>query len=186
VTNQFTVFYLDYPGWLGKRLLKVYAAGLVNPLARGVVQTGKVQVSETQDDGSIIWRTTREGSKQNLGWYTGFTIGLVKKSGDWAVDLNYQWVQAQAVAQSDSSGIGRGNAAGSGFYTVNRNGSGGPTTKTNAFSSNNFKGFQIEALYAFTDNLTLQQVFQRSWTLNRNIGQNGDYKQYEIEFIYAF
>jgi hypothetical protein len=186
LTNQYTFFYQDYPGWLGKRLLKIYVAGLINPLAVGVVQTGLVQQAETQPDGTVKWITVKEGKKENLGWYAGATIGLVKKAGDWAIDANYQWVQAQAVAQSDSSGIGRGNAASSGFYTVNQNGSGAFTTQSNAFGSNNFKGFQVEALYAFTDNLTVQQIFQMSWTLNRNIGPNGDYKLYEAEFIYAF
>ncbi len=186
LTNQYTIFYQDYPTWLGKRLIKIYAAGLINPLARGVAQTGQVQDAETQPDGQVIWKTVKKGSKQNLGWYAGGTIGLVKKAGDWAVDANYQWVQAQAVAQGDSTGIGTGNAAGRGFYTVNQNGTGGPTTQATAYSTNNFKGFQVEALYAFTDNLTVQQVLQMSWTLNQNIGQNRDYKQYEVEFIYAF
>jgi hypothetical protein len=186
LTNQYTIFYQDYPSWLGRRLLKVYAAGLINPLAKGVIQTGKIQKLVMKSNGDVAWKTTKEGKKENLGWYAGVTIGLVKKIGDWAVDFNYQWVQTQAVAQGDSTGIGRGNALGSGFYTINQNGSGGPTTQATAFSSNNFKGFQIEALYAFTNNLTVQQTVQMGKTLNRNIGPNGDYKQYEIEFIYAF
>jgi len=186
LTNQYIIFYQDYPSYLGKRLLKVYAAGLINPLAEGVPQTGKTMIEETLADGTVVWKVDKKGKKENLGWYAGATVGLVKKAGDWSVDANYQWIQEQAVAQGDSTGIGRGNAAGTGFYTANQNGSGGPTTRATAFSSNNFKGFQVEALYAFTDNLTLQQTIQMSWTLNKKLGPDDDYKQYEIEFIYAF
>jgi len=86
----------------------------------------------------------------------------------------------------DASGIGHGNAAGSGFFTTKANGSGAITTQANALSPFNYQGFQIETLYGFTNNLTLQQSYQMSWTLDKNIGPNIQYKQYEIEFIYAF
>lgn len=166
LVNQYTIFYQTYPNWLGKRLFKVYAAGLINVLAKGIPQTN--------------------GTKQNLGGYAGVSIGLVKKAGDWAVDANYQIAQAQVAPPQDATCIGRGNAAGAGWFTTNENGSGKITTSANAYSPYNFQGFQIEALYGFTNNLTLQQNFQMSWTLNKNIGPNDIYKQYEIEFIYAF
>ena len=166
LVNQFQTYYQFYPEWIGKRFIRVYAAGLINALAQKVVQTGF--------------------TKQNLGWYAGVTFGVVKKAGDWSVDANYQWVQAQAIPDSDVSGIGRGNAAGAGLYTTDIGGGGVATTQQNATGNCNYKGFEIEALYAFTDNLTVLQNLKMSNTLNTNIGPNLKYKQWELEFIYAF
>lgn len=168
LVSQLLPSYQFYPEWIGKRMIKFYAAGLVNHLASGVPQT--------------------HGLKQNWAWYAGLSIGLVKKQYDWAIDANYQWVQAQAVPEFDSNGIGRGNTAGVGFYTVNLDGNpaSGATTSSTAVGGNNFKGFEIEGLYALTDNLTVLQNFKYSNTLNKSIGPNIRYKQYELEFIYAF
>jgi hypothetical protein len=168
LVSQFLTSYQFYPEWIGKRLIKFYGAGLCNHIADGVPQT--------------------HGRRQNLGWYAGVSIGLVKKQFDWAIDANYQWAQAQVVPEFDTSGIGRGNAAGVGFYTLNADGNplSGITTAETAVGSCNYKGFEIEALYAFTDNLTVLQNFKYSNTLNKNIGPNINYKQYEMEFIYAF
>lgn len=168
LVSQFLASYQFYPEWLGKKLIKFYGAGLCNHLASGVEQT--------------------HGIRQNWGWYAGLSIGLVKKQYDWALDANYQWVEAQTIPDFDVNGIGRGNAAGVGFYTVNADGnpSSGATTRATAVGGCNYKGFEIEALYAFTDNLTLQQNFKFSTTLNKTIGPNIRYKQYEAEFIYAF
>ncbi len=168
VVSQFLSSYQMYPGWLGNRLIKFYAAGLCNHLAGGVAQTNY--------------------TKQNFGWYAGMSLGLVKKQYDWAIDMNYQWLQAQAVPSFDVAGIGRGNAADVGFYTNANDGdpTSGATTNKTAVGSGNYKGFELEALYAFTDNITIQQNYKMSWTLNKNIGPNLTYKQYEIEFIYGF
>ena len=125
-------------------------------------------------------------SKQNLGAYIGFSIGIAKKKGDWAIDANYQWVQQQAVPDFDSLWIGRGNTAKVGTYTNNTNGKGGSTTQETAVGNTNFRGFEVEGLYALTDNLVIQQNFKYSNTLNQNIGPNINYAQYEVEFIYAF
>ena len=165
LVNQLLFSYQFYPKWNNGRLVKPYIAGLINPLAQDVVQTGF--------------------TRQNLAWYAGVSIGVVKKAGDWAVDANYQWVQAQTVPDIDTSGIGRGNVSGVGFYT-SESGGGTATTQATAVGGCNYKGFEIEALYAFTDNLTVLQNFKYSGTLNTNIGPNLKYKQWEMEFIYAF
>lgn len=168
LVSQFLTSYQFYPEWMGKKLVKFYAAGLCNHLAHGVDQT--------------------HGKMQRYAWYAGLSLGLVKKQYDWAIDANYQWTQAQSVPEFDCSGIGRGNAAGVGFYTNNSDGNpeSGATTWETAVGSTNYKGFEIEALYAFTDNLTVLQNFRYSTTLNKNIGPNLRYKQYEMELIYAF
>ena len=154
-----------YPEWLGKRYIKFYTAGLINALAQDVVQTGY--------------------TKQRFGWYAGMSIGVVKKARDWAVDVNYQWIQAQTIPDIDASGIGRGNAAGVGFYSNPISG-GAPTTQKTAVGNGNYHGFEIEALYAFTDNVTLLQNLKYSNTLDTKIGPDLKYKQWEVEFIYAF
>lgn len=166
LVNQLLVSYQYYPEWIGKRLVKFYGAALINPLAQKVVQTNL--------------------TKQNVGWYAGLSIGLVRKAGDFAIDANYQWVQAQTVPDFDAGGIGRGNAQGVGFYTAGSDGSAPETNQATAVGGNNFKGFEIDVLYALTNNLTIEQNFKWSWTLDTNIGPNLHYKQWELEFIYAF
>lgn len=166
IVNQVLASYQFYPEWIGKRLIKFYGAGLYNPIAERVEQTGY--------------------TKQNWAWYAGVSIGVVKKAYDFAIDANYQWVQAQAIPDGDASGIGRGNTAGVGFYTTGISGAGSPTTQATAVGNGNFKGFEVEILYAFTDNITVLQNFKYSNTLDLAIGPDLKYKQWEMEFIYAF
>lgn len=168
LVSQFVASYQCYPEWIGKKLIKLYGAGLCNHLAGGIPLTN--------------------GKRENWGWYAGVSIGLIKKQYDWALDVNYQWVQAQSIPEFDTSGIGRGNAAGVGLYTLNRNGDpkSGATTSETAVGGTNYKGFEIEAMYAFTDNLSILQNLKYTTTLDKSIGPNIIYKQYEIEFIYAF
>lgn len=168
LVSQLLMYYQYYPEWIGKKLIKFYGAGLCNHLASGVPQT--------------------HNQRQNYGWYAGVSIGLVKKQYDWAIDANYQWVQAQVVPEFDSNGIGRGNGAGVGFYSLNIDGNpeSGATTSATAVGGGNFKGFELEALYALTDNITVLQNFRYSNNLYKTIGPDLKYKQYEMEFIYAF
>jgi hypothetical protein len=173
LVSQFLASYQFFPEWIGKRLIKFYGAALLNHLAE----------SDPLAKAGVVGQGI---GKQNWGWYAGMSIGLVKKQGDWAVDANFQWVEAQVIPEFDNNGIGRGNSANSGFYTVHSDGSGGPTTKATATGNTNYYGFQVEGLYAFTDNLTIQQNFNWSWTLDTHLGPNIIYKQYEMEFIYAF
>ncbi|MBI3508289.1 MAG: hypothetical protein HY069_01450 [Chlamydiia bacterium] len=165
--SQLQAQYLMYPQWLGNRLIKMYAAALTNHLASGLPIT--------------------RGERESWGGYAGVSIGVTKKKGDWSLDVNYQIVQAQAVPEFDANGIGRGNALGLGFYTQYNDGSGViNTSPTQPVGATNFQGFALNSLYAVTDNLTVQQSYQMSWTLNQNIGPNLNYKQYELELIYAF
>jgi len=185
LVSQIVAYYQFYPQWIGKKLIKCYAAGLMNHLAVG----SKIVGQHPAGNQSITIPTEiipTGGEKANLAWYAGVSIGLVKKQGDWAIDANYQWVQAQAYPDFDNLGIGRGNAASVGLYTVNADGTGGATTRQTAVGNTNFKGFEIEGLYAITNNLVVQQNFKFSNTLNTNIGPDEKFRQYEIEFIYAF
>lgn len=148
------------------KLLKVYLAGLYNHKAK------KLPISNNK--------------RANYGWYIGVSLGRLKRRGDFAVDVNYQVLAAQAVPDFDAWGIGRGNAAGIGFYSEDPYGEGPVNTRQTAVGSGNFRGWEIEVLYAITDNLTMLNNFQTSKTLNHAIGPDMKFMQYEIEFIYAF
>ena len=182
LVSQLLSYYQFYPEWIGKKLVKFYAAGLINHLA-----ISSKFVNNIEDSASVPTQIIPTGGrKANLAWYAGVSIGLVKKQGDWAIDANYQWVQTQAYPSFDNLGIGLGGAAGTGTYTRNADGTGGGTTQSNTAGNTNFKGFEVEGLYAITNNLTVQQTFRYSDTLNTNIGEDRKYRQYEMEFIYAF
>ncbi|MGD2168965.1 MAG: hypothetical protein PVI40_01825 [Chlamydiota bacterium] len=165
MVTQFLLAYQYMSSYFNK-FFKFYAAGLINTAA------DRLPVTNNQ--------------KANLGWYAGMSVGVVRKKYDWALDANFQWLEAQAVPDFDSIGIGRGNAQRVGLYTTNINGSGAPTTSATAVGSGNYYGFEIDLLYAITDNLTLEQNFKLSNTLDKDIGPNLQYRQYEAEFIYAF
>lgn len=174
LVSQLLVYYQLYPEWIGKKLIKIYAAGLINHLALPSKIVSGTQLIPTG------------GKRENWGAYVGVSIGIAKKQGDWAVDANYQWVQAQAVPDFDVLGISRGNVQKVGTYTQNINGSGGVVSQAASVGNGNYQGFELEGLYAITDNLVVQQNFKYAFTLNKNIGPDIVYKQYEMEFIYAF
>ena len=122
---------------------------------------------------------------KNKGAYVGFNVGLLRKKGDFAFDTNVQYVEAQAVPDFDSIGIGIGNADNAGLYTTNINGTGAPTTNANAVGSGNFIGWQYEFQYLFTEHLTVSQSLKISKSLH-DLQTQYSYKQYKIEFIYAW
>lgn len=172
VVQQFLLFYQLNPQWMNKKLIKFYAAGLSNLIADNLVLFNPT-TNQNQNFG-----------RQNWGWYAGVSLGQVKKQSDWAIDMNFQWVQAQTVPSFDFLGIGRGNAANVGLYATSKDGP--KTTTQTAVGPCNYYGFDIDLLYAFTDNLTIEENFKWSRTLNTDIGPNLQYQQFEIEFIYAF
>ena len=149
------------------KVVTLYGAGLVNTLARGTTVTG--------------------GSKERWAWYAGFSVGELRKQWDWAFDLNYQWVQTQAIPDFDGSGVGRGNAQGIGLYSEKKMGKEGKLDKKSEVAgAGNYRGVAIEFIYLLTNNITVYQAWRQSVPQNRNIGEKFSYKQYEIELIYAF
>lgn len=125
--------------------------------------------------------------KLNMGGYAGVTIGQLRKMGDWSFDANYQALQSQAVPDFDMAGIGLGNSSDSGFYNTKLDGKGSAVTSPkDAAGNGNFQGYSLTLDYQMTDAIIFQQNWMQSWTLNKDIGPYRQYKQYEIEFIYAF
>ncbi len=165
IVNQWLLGYKFIPEKFGK-LIMPYAAFLWNPVAAKSFVT--------------------DHEKVNMAGYIGFSMGELRKKGDWAFDANYQVVQAQAIPEFDANGIGLGNVAKTGLYTTTINGSKLVDSKEGAGGSTNYRGFILTLEYLLTNNLNLQQQWQQSMTLDKNIGPFRRYKQYEIEFIYGF
>ncbi len=149
-----------------KKVTTLYSGGLVNTAAK------REEVTR--------WK------KQNYAWYFGFSIGELKKAWDYSLDVNYQWVQAQAVPDFDAIGTGRGNAAGIGLYSTKSYGKGIPTTNKTAVGAGNFKGIAIEFQFNLTPNITVYQGYRQTVNYTHLIGPPFSYKQYEIEFIFSF
>lgn len=114
------------------------------------------------------------GSKANRFWYAGVTAGDILQAG-WAVDVCYQSVGAQAIPDTDISGISNGNAAGNIFYDG-----------TNALGRGNYKGWAVKSGYAITQNTVLGLEYEISRAKNTNIGGQHKYSHAEAHVIYAF
>lgn len=148
------------------KITTLYAAGLYNPRAQGTAVS--------------------YGKRQAWAWYAGFSVGELRKQWDWSFDINYQWVQLQAVPDFDGSGIGRGNAAKTGLYSKKSKGEDLGLTAGQGVGAGNYKGLAIEFLYLLTSNITVYQSWRQSVNQNSSIKPTFSYKQYEIEFIYGF
>ncbi len=180
--SQLTLTYnFDADVWCKKMPIEVYSAVLVNHAARRSSFTN--------------------GRKQNLGWYAGVLIGEVEEAGDWSFEVIYEYVEAQAVIDSDVSGIGRGNILKDSFgdvYTVMEKtdvvGKDGKITKQDvlvqtlvpARGNANFKGWNFEFLYAITNNLSLDVTYEFTKAANNAVGGPHHYNRFELEAIYAF
>lgn len=164
--SQLTLGYQFTPArW--KKIIKFYAAALLNHSAK------QISISNFK--------------RYNQGYYAGVSIGQISVKGDWALDMNYQYVMPQAIPDFDVSGIKRGNAAGVGFYTQNLNGTGPDMTdKALVVGSCNYKGFIAELLYALSNNLTWYNAIEFSNNQTFQVGPNLRFFQFETEFVYAF
>lgn len=143
-----------------------YGAGLCNPVARGT----KVSY----------------GRKLPWAWYTGFSVGELRKKWDWSFDVNYQWVQLQAIPDFDGGGIGRGNASKVGLYSEKTYGKGDSLKRGEGVGAGNYKGIAVEFLFLLTNNITVYQAWRQSVNQDPTIKPTFSYKQYEFEVIYGF
>ncbi len=105
--------------------------------------------------------------KANLAAYLGFTMGEARKKGDWAFDTNIQYVQPQSIPDYDFGGIGAGGS------------------DLPIYEKTNYIGGLFEFLYLITDNLTISQSFKCAQSLHY-LSNHYKYKQYKLEFIYAW
>lgn len=138
--------------------------------------------------------------KKNLAWYAGVYIGEVDKKGDWSLDIEYIGVQAQAVSEFDVGSIGRGNIFDENltdildghYYSEDPYSYSFPSSSGKLVGyfprrgNTNFVGWRCEFLYAITDNLSLDFIYEISRAEDRRIGGPHRYSDFEIEAIYAF
>jgi len=178
LVSQVILGYKFLPCRLNK-MVTCYAAGLLNHRATSKPITIK-------DPHGVVVKKVRLTGGMEAAWaaYFGFSVGEVRKPGDWSLDVNYQLVAAQSIPSFDASGIGRGNAAKIGFFT--RGSDEEINTRREAVGGTNYKGLSVDFLYMITNNLTMIQSWRQSVTLHKSIGPRIRYKQYEIEFVYAF
>lgn len=152
--SQWTMAYNFNPGYLNDRA-KFYGAFLINHDACPLADINN--------------------SKENKGWYVGFIIGDedLRDPGDWAFDINYQYVEAQAVSDRDVRGVKRGNVRRETFTRNNR-------------GNANYKGMHIEGVYAITRCLSIDAMYQFSSQIENGLGGNHTYSKAEVDFIYSF
>lgn len=123
--------------------------------------------------------------KKDSFFYVGANVGALEKMGDWAVDLYYAKVEAQALPTSDISLNGRGNLNGVGTAA-------NPTsvvTAANAASVNdrtNFKGWTVDAAYNVTDDLVFGMSYFNYDAADEAIGGSNDFRQFQAQLVYAF
>jgi len=128
-----------------------------------------------------------QNKRANYGGYLGFSIGQIKKAGDWNFEANYQVLAGQCVTAFDVSGIGMAAKKGQSFYYEEEKGKITPYTDRHQPKGNvNYRGFKLVLQYMLTNNLNLFQEWSQSITLDTHIGPFRRFKQYEIELIYAF
>lgn len=151
--------FLDFCILGKKRPVEIYGAFLVNHAA---------------GDLFLPLKHFKNVGKQNIGWYVGVLVGKIKKEGDWSFEVDYEYVEAQAVSDCDVAGIGRGN--------IRNNSLVQPVRRGNA----NYKGINFEYLYAITDNLMIDTQIKFSTAVDSEIGGPHRYSNFEVEAIYAF
>lgn len=152
ISQIYAAYHFD-PEWLCAKA-KIYAAVLMNHQAKRRVET--------------------HHKKKQYAWYAGFMVGDVRREGDWYVDFNYQYVEAQSIPDFDVSGIGRGNVKGI------------PFTMDQSWGNVNYYGFRLEGLYALTDNLGINPSYEWSRHQDSAIGGKNNFGKFELQFIYAF
>jgi hypothetical protein len=116
--------------------------------------------------------------RRNLGWWAGFTLGDLDDGntggeGDWSFNFIYAVVQAQAIPDNDVGVIGTGNALHQSF-TANGRG------------NTNFRGWQANAVYGLTNNITLLALYERSEADDKSISGSHEYSCFKLEAVYAF
>ena len=110
----------------------------------------------------------RDHKHKGFAGYVGLTIGKVKREGDWSLDMQYQYVQENAIAFDDQAGICLGD--------IQSDCCGGVLTP-------GYKGVKVEALYAITDHLSLDSIVEYASSSQHAHHQ---YWKFELEAIYAF
>lgn len=177
---------LDY--WLNTDFLwaktKLYAAGIVNH--EGNKRRILLDKKGNPIDTKIFPKGIIPGG-HNWAWYAGFLIGQICHQGDWSLDVNFQWVEARAIPDSDLSGIGNGGLAECFCFDPDLNVSPLCPTDLTFLNRGNYKGWHIEALYAITDNFIMDMMIDFSSAINTKlIDGKHNHSRFLVQAIYAF
>jgi hypothetical protein len=180
--SQLVVGYVFDPQMM-KVPARVYAAGLVNSSAK------KTTASANQ--------------KRNWAWYAGVEIGKLEVAGDWSLNVNYQWVELQAIPNFDVAGIGNG-------YTpecpisddetlwnpfVSRPNpitppppyiSADDVSAADIHGNTNYKGLSAVGFYNVTANLALRAAYKFSNQITKAVGGSHKFQDFELGVIYSF
>lgn len=119
--------------------------------------------------GAGLYNHLARHAQKGWGTYVGFTLGDAEKAGSWSVDIQYQAVMRDAIAWDDENGICVQNIL---------EDCGIPEFPTTAY-----QGFQIEFLYALTDDIVVDTIYEQAWSLQH---RRQTYSKFEIEAVYAF
>lgn len=175
--------------------VEIYGAALFNHCGRKAARKGDLlfdsvsgssssseSISSSSDcsasETEILDRDFKQS--QRWGFYAGITFGEVEYEGDWSLDISYQWVGKYAIAYDDESGIGSGN-----FLDD-------CCSHKGVFPTTGYKGWRFDALYALTDNLTVQTIIEWSKSTENNPRfsdhhtKKHNYSKVEVEAVYAF
>lgn len=138
--------------------------------------------------------------KKNFAWNAGIYIGNVDQKGDWALDVHYLHIEAQAVSDQDVGGIGRGNILNTDLFDNVDFSHSSPlhdyydyiddsnplTTFLPRCGNANFCGWRFEFLYALTDNFLINTSFEFTNEEDKHIGGKHQYRNFELQLLYAF
>lgn len=165
MNSQFTMYYNFDEDWTCGKETNIYGAFLWNHDATPIALPNPLGPDEE----------LLKGPKENIAWYVGLEFGSIDKAYDWAFRAQYEYVEAHAVPDMDVAGIGRGNLLNESVnqLTIQR-------------GNTNYKGWRVEFLYAFTDNLSIDMMYESTTQIIYSAGGQHSYNKFELETIYAF
>ncbi|MCB1119566.1 MAG: hypothetical protein KDK65_06365, partial [Chlamydiia bacterium] len=182
LNSQFLMYYNLPPNLLCGHTSRFYGAFIVNHASRSLnlPELEKKESSSCDDSQSVSDPCDSDSDdrfpctkNKRYAWYVGFRVGNVVVAGDWAFDVNYQVVQANAIPDNDVSGIARGNYFRDSYTRVGR-------------GNTNYRGWHAEGLYAITDHFTVNVAYNHTREDCRKIGGTHSYNELKVEAIYAF
>jgi hypothetical protein len=164
IVSQWATAYNFRIKWLKDQRAQFYGAFLINTACP------TIEVKDPEDDTVIIAKT-----KPNIGWYVGFITGNeeLNDPGEWAFDMNYQYVEALSIPEKDARGIKRGNIL-KDTFTSNQRG------------NTNYKGWHFEGAYCVTRCLTLDMTYDISHQIQKILGGTHSYSKLELDIILSF
>lgn len=112
--------------------------------------------------------------RANKAAYVGGQIGEALRKNDWAAEIYYMWVQAQAVSERDPCPASRDNPRRVSLYNSRWGG------------TSNYRGYRAEVFYALTDNWTLNAHFDKIRELSHRIGGKHRSTELQLSAIFAF